>query len=95
MQESRTLDEVLESVGGAEALHERMDQFERVMRHFHDHEAEWTGQFPNRWVVVTEEGVIADTDLLEEALELASKANLASSEFTVQFLNPDPPTLLL
>ena len=95
MQESRILDEVLESVGGVEALHERMDRFERVMRHFFDHKAEWTEQFPHRWVVVTEDGVFADTALLEDALELASKANLQSSDFTVQFLNPDPPMLLL
>ena len=95
MQETRILDEVLESVGGVEALNERMNRYERVMRHFFDNRTEWTGQFPHRWVVVTEDGVIADTALLEDALELAGKANLASSDFTVQFLNPDPPTLLL
>ena len=72
-----------------------MDRFERVMRYFFDHKAEWTAQFPYRWVVVTADGVLADTDLLEDALQLASKANLASSDFTVQFLNPDPPMLFL
>ena len=95
MQESRILEEVLESVGGIEAFHERMNRFERVMRYFFDHKAEWTAQFPHRWVVVTADGVVADTELLEDALELASRANLASYEFTVQFLDPDPPMLFL
>ena len=95
MQETRILDEVLESVGGIEAFQERMDRFERVMRYFFDHKAEWTAQFPRRWVVVTADGVTADADSLEDALELANKANLASSDFTVQFLDPDPPMLFL
>ena len=95
MQESRILDEVLESVGGMEAFQERMDRFERVMRYFFDHKVEWTAQFPRRWVVVTADGVTADTDSLEDALELANKANLASSDFTVQFLDPNPPMLFL
>ena len=95
MQETRILDEVLESVGGIEAFQERMDRFERVMRYFFDHKAEWTAQFPRRWVVVTADGVTADADSLENALELANKANLASSDFTVQFLDPDPPMLFL
>ena len=53
MTESRVLEEVLESVGGAEVLRDQFDRFERVTRNFHRHQAEWTALYPHRWVIVT------------------------------------------
>ena len=95
MTESRILEEVLESVGGAEVLRDQFDRFERVTRNFHRHQAEWTALYPHRWVIVTAEGVVTDTDSLEDAVAWAHREGLDSSDCIVRYLDPDPPTLLL
>ena len=95
MTESRVLEEILESVGGADVLNDQFDRFESVIRNFHKRQAEWTAQYPNRWVIVTAEGVMADADSPEDAVAWAHKEGLDSSDCIVRFLDPAPPMLLL
>ena len=51
--------------------------------------------YPDKWVAVGRNGVIAVADSLEDVLAGVESADLRDSEFEVEFLDTDPADLLL
>jgi hypothetical protein len=54
-----------------------------------------TAQYPNQWVAVGKDGVLAVRDSMEEVFAAVESADLRGSEFVVEFLDTDPPDLIL
>ena len=95
MTEGYTLEKVLEGVGGIEGFNDQMDRAERVMRYFWDHSKELTKQYPHMWVAVTESGVVAVSDTLEDTLVKVKLEGLSDPDYVIGYLDPDPPTMFL
>ena len=87
--------ELIERLGGAEALKQSFADFREVTDRFQRDEKVLIEQYPNKWVIVGKDGLIVAVDTLEEAGAFAKKNELETSKFMFQYLDPDPPALIL
>ena len=86
---------LIERLGGIEALKKSFADFREVTNRFGQDRKVLVKQHPNKWAIVSKDGLIVALDTLEEAAAFARKSNLESSQFIIQYLDPDPPTLIL
>ena len=89
------LKDLVEEHGGVKALRERKDKFhEALLRIDRDYSA-LMEKYPNKWVAMGKDGVLAVADSMEEVFAEVESAGLSGSEFEVEFLDSDPPDLIL
>ena len=88
-------EELIERLGGAEALKKSFADAREVSTRFRQDWKVLIEQYPNKWVIVGKDGLIAAVDSPEEARDIARKNDLESSQFMIQYLDPDPPKLIL
>ena len=87
--------QIIEQMGGREAVLKELDDFREVVRRMELERAALTGQYPDRWVAVSRDGLLAVGDTLEEICGFAKAKGLNSSDFLVAYLESDPPALIL
>lgn len=90
-----TLDEMIEQLGGIEAINERGATFKQVVEYFYANERSLIEQHPHKWVAVTTDRVVAIGDSMEGVFEEAWRKGFFNPNLFVQFLDPDPPMLIL
>ena len=86
---------LIERLGGAEALKKSFADAREVSNRFREDWKVLIEQYPNKWVIVGKGGLIAAVDSPEEARDFAKKNDLESSQFMIQYLDPDPLKLIL
>lgn len=87
--------ELIERMGGAEALKKSFADFREVTNRFEQDRKVLIEQHPNKWAIVGKDGLIAALDTRSEAGEYARSKALETSHFIIQYLDPDPPALIL
>lgn len=87
--------ELIERLGGAEALKKSFADFRAVTNRFLHDKKVLIEQYPNKWAIVGKDGLIAALDTRSEAGEYARAKDLKSSQFVVVYLEPNPPALIL
>ena len=100
MAESRSLtpdeiDEIIEQLGGIEAIEQMNDTFDKVVKYFYANERSLIEEHPYKWVAVTTDRVVAVGDSMESVFEEAWRKGFFNPNLFVQFLDPDPPALFL
>ncbi len=100
MAESRSLtldeiDEIIEQLGGIEAIQEQNKAFKQVVEYFYANERSLIEEHPHKWVAVTTDRVVAVGDSIESVLEEARGKGFSNPNLFVEFLDPDPPMLIL
>ena len=88
-------EELIERLGGAEAIRQSLADFREVKNRFLQDEKVLIEQYPNKWAIVGKDGLIADLDSLEEAAAFAKAKGLKNPHFVIEYLDPDPPLLVL
>ena len=88
-------EELIERLGGAEAIRQSLADFREVTDRFRRDEKGLIDQYPNKWAVVGKDGLIAAFDSLEEAGAFARANGLQNPHFVIEYLDPDPPLLVL
>ena len=73
----------------------RMMQFNRAVRYFWRNKEELTAQYPNRWVAVSEDGVIDTAATSKELHEQLRAAGVPGHAAVTEFLNTEPEVLVL
>ncbi len=86
---------LIERLGGIEALKKSFADFREVTNRFDQDRKVLIKQHPNKWAIVGKDGLIVAVDTLEEARAFARKGDLRTSQFMIQYLDPDPPKLIL
>ena len=87
--------ELIERLGGAEAIRQSLADFKEVMDRFRLDEKVLIEQYPTKWAIVGKDGLIAALDTLEEAGAFARDKGLRNPHFVIEYLDPDPPLLVL
>ena len=87
--------ELIERLGGAEALKQSFADFRAVTNRFRRDEKVLIEQYPHKWAIVGKDGLIAAVDSLEEAGNFARANGLKNPHFVIEYLDPDPPLLVL
>ena len=93
--ESLTTEQIIAKMGGEEQVRADLEAYQKVLNYFDAHEAELTAQHPQQWAAVSVEGVVAVGDDMIAVWEKAKKQGYRNANCLLQYLDPDPPVLLL
>ena len=89
------VEEIVDNLGGVKALREGKDEFHQVVSRMDEERASLVKEHPDKWVAMGKDGVLAVGDSMEDVFGAVESAGLRGSEFEVEFLDSDPPDLIL
>ena len=89
------VNDTIRGLGGVKALREGNDEFHLVAVRLDKELAALIEKHPDKWVAVGRDGVLAVADSMEEIFAEVDSAGLSGSEFEVEFLESNPPDLIL
>ena len=89
------VNDTIRGLGGVNALRERKDEFHLVVVRMDQERASLMDKYPNKWVAVGRDGVLAVADSMEDVFSEIESAGLSGSEFEVEYMDSDPPDLIL
>ncbi len=85
----------IERLGGADNVMKEIAASEKVRAVYDLLRESLLEKFPNRWVVVSKDGLVSVDISLPSAVESAEEQGLTKPYYKVAYLNPNPPVLLL
>ena len=74
---------------------ERMRAFNRVVKRMNDERANLMETYPDKWVAMSEHGVVAIADDLSGVLAEVDGKGIDRADVFTEFLDTDPPELIL
>ena len=89
------MDEMIEEMGGARALVDDLAEFERLQIRMSNEYETLIAEHPDRWVAMGEAGPLAVGDSEVDVYRAVSDLGLRRSDVVVEFLDTDPPALIL
>ena len=87
--------ELIERLGGAEAIRQSLAEFGEVMDRLLQDRKVLIEQYPNKWVLMSKDGPLAFGDTFEEVREYARANGLGNPHVVIEYLDPDPPLMIL
>ena len=87
--------ELIERLGGAEALKKSFADFRAVTNRLLQDRSVLIEQYPNKWVLMSKDGPLAFGDTFEEVREYARANGLSNPHVVIEYLDPDPPLMIL
>ncbi len=70
-------------------------QFEKDSTFLNDHRREWTKEYPDQWVIVFNEELVANGPTIESALHAAEEKNVPTHLAALEYLSSKPISLIL
>ena len=86
---------MIEAEGGFDTLRDRMAEFRSAAARMRRERQSLMNDHPNKWVAMGQGGVLAIGHSFDSVLEELDSRGESESEFVIDFLNTDPPTLIL
>ncbi len=86
---------MIEEMGGVAALQERMEQFQRTIDRMMNERESLTEKHPDKWVAMGKDGVLVIGDSSDEVIEKVENQGIRAGEVVIEFLDSDPPVLIL
>ncbi len=85
----------IEQMGGPDHVMQEINASEKVRVVYDMLRESLLEKFPNRWVVVSKDGLVSVDNSLPVAIDSAEAHGLQKPHYKIAYLNPNPPTLLL
>ena len=89
------LRKAVEELGGPNAWDDGMAEFYKAATRLWDEYDVLVEKYPDKWVAVGKEGVVAVCDSFDEAHSAVEPARSRGSKFVIEFLNADSEPLIL
>ena len=86
---------MIEEMGGARSLTDDLAAFRQLRIRMSEEHAGLIKQHPDRWVAVGLGGLLAVGDSEDEVLETIDDKGIPRSDVVVEYLDTDPPVLIL
>ena len=86
---------MIDEMGGARALVDDLAEFERLRVRMTKEYDLLLEKHPDRWVVMGKDGLLAVGDSEEDVYQAVVKQGLHRSDVVVEYLDTDPPVLIL
>ncbi len=87
--------ELVESMGGPGAIIASIREYGLIVERMWAERAALTKAHPNRWVAMGRDGVLAVGDSMDEVLEEVESQGIRGGDIVIEFLDTDPPLLIL
>ena len=85
---------MIEEMGGPGALVDDLAEFRKLHARMTKEHSYLMEQYPDRWVAMGRDGVVAAGATRAEVLEAVDKSGTARSDTVVEFIDTDPPVLI-
>ena len=89
------VNDTIKGLGGVKALRERKDEFHIVAVRLDQELAALIEKYPDKWVAIGKDGVLAVGNSMEEVFAEVESTGLSGSDYEVEYLDSDPPDLIL
>ena len=86
---------VIEDMGGAQALVDGIREYRHIVKRMRSERASLMEKYPDMWVAMGKEGVLAIGNSMDDVLEKVESQGYRGSEVVIEFLDTDPPILIL
>ena len=86
---------MIEEMGRARKLIEDLAEFQQLRIRMSEEHAGLIEQYPDRWVAVGLDGLLAVADSEDEIFKAIDDKGIPRSDVVVEFLDTDPPMLIL
>ena len=87
--------EVIEGLGGAKVLMDEMDEYHEIVARMRKERPSLVERYPDKWVAMGQKGVLAIGDSMDEVLREVEARGLNGADVVIDFLDTDPPLLIL
>ena len=88
-------DEIVEELGGPQVMIERIRAFQKLVKRMNEERAAHMETYPDKWVAMSEHGVVAIADDLDGVLAEVDAKGIDRADVFTEFLDTDPPELIL
>lgn len=86
---------MIEEMGGVCGLIDDLAEFRKLRIHMSKEHAGLIEQYPDRWIAVGLDGLLAVGDSEDEVFQALDGKGIPRSDVVVEFLDTDPPVLIL
>ena len=86
---------MIEEMGGPGALVDDLAEFRKLHARMTREYIRLVQKYPNKWVAMGKDGVVAAGATRTQVLEAVDRRGIARSETVVDFMDTDPPVLIL
>ncbi len=86
---------IVEDMGGPGAILDDLEEFRQLVDRLWSERAELMERHPDRWVAVGADGVVAIGDSMRAVLNEVEDLGMRRRDVVVEFLDTDPPLLIL
>ena len=87
--------EVIEGLGGAKVMMDEMDEYHQIVARMRKEHPSLVERHPDKWVAMGQKGVLAIGDSMDEVLREIESRGLNGVDVVIDFLDTDPPLLIL
>ena len=87
--------EVIEGLGGAKVLMDEMDEYHEIVARMRKERPSLVERHPDKWVAMGQKGVLAIGDSMDEVLREVESRGPHGADVVIDFLDTDPPLLIL
>ena len=95
LRDEKYVREIVEGLGGPGALIASMQEYHEIVVRMRNERATLMEAHPNQWVAMGKDGVVAIGDSIDAVIEDAESQGLRGSDRVIEFLDTDPPILIL
>ena len=86
---------VIDESGGSDALIDDLAEFRELRARIANEHSRLMGEYPDMWIAMVKDGVVAAGATRGEVLEAVDRTGIARSDTVVEFIDTDPPLLIL
>ena len=86
---------IIEDLGGVQSLVAGMQEYHQIVVRMQHERASLMKGHPDQWVAMGRDGVVAIGDSIDEVIEEAEAQGLRGSDLVIEFLDTNPPVLIL
>lgn len=95
LRDEKYVKELVEGMGGPEAIIAGLREYGLIVERMWAERAALTEAHPNQWVAMGKDGVVSIGDSIDAVIEDAAGKGLRGSDLVIEFLDTDPPLLIL
>lgn len=88
-------EKMLAQLGGTQALRDDPNDFRKAVKRLWSERDALIEKHPNRWVSMGKDGVVSIGDSIEEVVSTTETKGISTTDVVVEYLDPDPETLIL
>lgn len=85
----------IEDMGGVQTLVRQMDEYQTIAARMREERPLLAELHPDKWVAMGKDGVLALGDSMEEVLASVEGKGMCGGDVIIEFLDSDPPLLIL